>query len=287
RIGSSQRSGREPRLHTHERVSRAIETLPELPDRRTGGRMHEMGGDIRERTQHVGTLEQVGARQNEPRLLATEVAIEKNVEVHGARRPFRCIAWPAATLLDLAQAFDHARQWFGGLESHDEVDEIRALEPDRAVAIPRRALERPEHVLELGGGEREIALRFDVASGGDIDVWHEARAVPSSTGRYGRTGVCRAGGLRQFRAPALDRDANVARFADCPWLVEREPHPLHTELLENEERRSMRERLDELEIRSFDERDDALGEPLVIERVGHFVAQCRPRAIDRQLEVDD
>src|SRR5579884_2809025 len=99
-----------------------------------------------------------------------------------------------------------------------------------------------------------------------------------------------AGGPRPgtaVRSRALDRHAHVTRAADRARLVDREPHPFHVELLEDEERRAVSERLDELEARCLDECDDALRELLVVERIRHLVGKRRSRAVDRQLEIDD
>src|SRR5215469_15400181 len=117
-------------------MSRSIEPFPELPDRRARCRMHQLRREVGEGTEHVRALQQIGARQHESRLFTPEISVKKNVQVHGARRPLRSIARTAATRFDLAQTCDYARQRFGGLESHDKIDEVLALETDRPVAIP-------------------------------------------------------------------------------------------------------------------------------------------------------
>ena len=48
----------------------------------------------------------------------------------------------------------------------------------------------------------------------------------------------------------------------------------------------MRQGLDQLEFRGFDERQHALGDPLVVHRVGDIIAGRGTAAVHGQLEVD-
>src|SRR5712671_5968236 len=95
-----------------------------------------------------------------------------------------------------------------------------------------------------------------------------------------------AGGGRKVGARALDHHADVTRVADGAGLVEGDAHPGDRELLENEQRHAMRERLDEFEFGSFDERQHPFRHLLVVEGVGHLVADRRAPAVRRQLDVE-
>ena len=88
----------------------AIERFPQLPDGSLLGRMHDLGRDLRQRSEHVRTLEQVRSRQGVFRGLLDAIAEQQHVEIHGARRPLGRITRPAALRFDAAQARDHRLQ---------------------------------------------------------------------------------------------------------------------------------------------------------------------------------
>ena len=72
----------------------------------------------------------------------------------------------------------------------------------------------------------------------------------------------------------------------APGLLTADAHPLDAELLEDHQRQAVRERLDQLELGGLDEGQHALGDLLVVERVGHLVGARGAAAVDRQLDVE-
>src|SRR5579862_3332819 len=108
--------------------------------------------------------------------------------------------------------------------------------------------------------------------------------LPAATYTRGTSAPgCRAG---EVGARALDDHADVARAADGARLVDHDAHPRNGEFGENHQRQAVRERLDQLELGGLDEGQRALGDLLVVERVGHQVGACGVAAVDRQLDVE-
>src|SRR6185437_4384381 len=93
-------------------------------------------------------------------------------------------------------------------------------------------------------------------------------------------------GRREVRATALDDDPDIAGATDGAGLVERDPYPLETKLLQQQQRQAVRKRLDQLELGGLDIRQHPLGDSLVVHRVGDVVRDSRTAAVDGQLEVD-
>ena len=121
-----------------QRVGGAIETAPMLRDAEAGHRMAQIAGNLRHRTQHVGALEQVRARQHRARVFAHQRAKQQHVEIHRTRRPLGHIALATAGAFDVVQARKHLCQRLVRGKSGGEVDEIIALEARGGIAIRAR-----------------------------------------------------------------------------------------------------------------------------------------------------
>src|SRR5688500_8779374 len=91
---------------------------------------------------------------------------------------------------------------------------------------------------------------------------------------------------RSTISATLDDHADVARVADRARLVHRHAHPRDLELLEYDARDLAGERLDQPVPARLDEREHALGDRLVVERVLDRVARGRGAQVLPDLEVD-
>src|SRR5579883_2938583 len=174
------------------------------------------------------------------------------------------------------QPLQQLPDWQLRREAGDEVDEVLALETHRPIAVPGGEAHARKLPLELARRHREVTLRLDVAAAGDVDLRHGSSGSETRRGRG-----------REVRATALDDDTDIARISDRARLVERDAHPLEPELLEQQQGEAMRQGLDQLELRSFDVGEDALGHLLVVHRIRHIVTEGRAPAVHRQLDVED
>src|SRR5688572_28410451 len=91
---------------------------------------------------------------------------------------------------------------------------------------------------------------------------------------------------RSTISATLDDHADVAGVADRARLVHRHAHPRDLELLEYDARDLAGERLDQPVLARLDEREHALGDRLVVERVLDCVALRRGAQVLPHLEVD-
>src|SRR5690349_498537 len=92
--------------------------------------------------------------------------------------------------------------------------------------------------------------------------------------------------LRKIGPGALDRDPNILRAANGPWLVQGDADPGNTEFLQHEQRETLCQGLHQLELGRLDKSDDPLRNLLVIEGVLYLIADRRVAAVNRKLEID-
>ena len=99
--------------------------------RNAASRNDTVGGDLGQRHQHEGALEQPRMRQRQFRLVEPDVVIGDQIEVEGARTPARLIgAIAAELLLDLVQREQQRMRIEAGLDLDAGIDEA-------APAVPR------------------------------------------------------------------------------------------------------------------------------------------------------
>src|SRR5260221_1438553 len=76
-------------------------------------------------------------------------------------------------------------------------------------------------------------------------------------------------------------------MADGAGLAQADPDPGEREFGQQQQGQAVRQGLDELELRFTHERQHALGDLLVVDRVCDRVALCRARAVGGKLQIDD
>jgi len=172
------------------RVSIAVKPLPQLADGQPRCRMHNLGGNLSQRPQHIRPLYQVRPRQRHRRLRTYNVVIQKHIEVHTTRSPAWGVAWPTAQAFYGVQMRYHLAQRERRLKPNNPIDKVVTLESDRAVPIPGRETGARKHTRQLCGSLGDILLGIDITPDGNVDVRH--------------------GLARKIRARALDGHANVA-----------------------------------------------------------------------------
>src|SRR5215469_16828959 len=192
--------------HLLHGVSRSVEPVPELRDAEARGGMNQSGRKLRQGSEHEGALEQIRARKLQPRLIADELIVEQDVQIHRSRRPSRCVTRPTAQGLDRLQALHDFVHRELAVEPGDEVDEIIALKTHGRIAVPRGETRVWKHAQQLFRGEREVALRFDIATGGNVDLRHGSQPFPADS-RSARVRSSTMPTSREPRiAPGLFRD---------------------------------------------------------------------------------
>src|SRR5690606_377139 len=155
---------------------RGRELAPVLGEGAAGERVHEIGSELRQRPQHEGVLQHVGARQLE-RLAHDQPVVEQEVDVERARAEA-----PAATLApgEPVNGVDVGEQPGGrppGLDARDEVQEVRSVEADRRTPVDTRERDVAVAAPELGRGEPEVSLGLDVAADAEKNRRHGARSA--------------------------------------------------------------------------------------------------------------
>src|SRR3569833_585395 len=213
--------------------------------------MQNLRRNLGQRSQHVGSFQQIGARQNKGRFRTDNDVVQEDVEVQAAGSPTGGIAGSAAKRLDGVQALDDCAQCQWSLEANNAVDKVVTVESHGAISVPRRKARAGKYSRQLRGSLGDVLLGIDITPDGNVDVRHDL--------------------AREIRAVAFNRYAYVARTANRAGLVDGQTHPLYSELFQQRQSEAIRQRLNQLEFRGFDESDDALGDFFVVEGVFNFV----------------
>ena len=164
----------ELRIRSH-RVSIAIEALPQLADRQSRRRMHNLRSNLRQRPQHVGALQKIRPRQRHRRLRTHDVVIEQNIEVHAARSPPWCIARPSTECFDGVQTSRSPRATVrSGLKADDAIDEIVTLKPTARLRYQEEKRAPGNRRANSAGSLGDVLLGIDITPDGDVNVGHDS-----------------------------------------------------------------------------------------------------------------
>ena len=193
----------------------------------------------------------------------------------GAQRG--ALARPAAAASRWHAAAQHRVDRSSVGKAGHQVDEVLPLEADGAVAIPGREAHAGE--LRLQPRARpcaQVPLGLDVAAGGDVDLRHGRYRV--NAGR--RPPAVRSARVRSMLTPT-SRELRIAPGL----LMEMRTHSSPNSSSSSMARRCARVSTS-LNSRRLDAGQHALGDLLVVHRVGDLVADRGAAAVDGQLEVD-
>ena len=221
-----------------------------------------LGCELRQRTEHVGTLQQVRPRQLQARLIAHQIPVEQHVEIHARGAQRGASARPAAQRLDRVQLLRAPRAPAARREAGDQVDEILAVEAHaRGCGTRARSARR---------GTRRVSSAHRAAP-------DAARARRCCRRRRRPRARRQPAGARQrlkVGARALD-DARRRRAngGSRPGLLSAMRTHASAELLQHQQRQRGARASRPGELGSLDEGQHALGDLLVVERVGHLIAQ--------------
>ena len=109
---------------------------------------------------------------------AGDGAVQQQIDVHGARHPFRIAALAAALLLDGVQHGLHLRHRQCRIEMRHRIDEIGAIEAHGGVAEAGREDNVGKILSQQSGGLPHAALRIDVAAERDENPRYGITAQP-------------------------------------------------------------------------------------------------------------
>lgn len=127
-------------------------------------RVNDFATDIRHRSQHIRSTQEIRSRQNEAGLIAHPIPEKQNVEIHASRRPLRSMTLSATHGLDALQFGNDLAHRQVGIECCHEVDEIVALEACGDILVGRRKLDSSEFFDKFIRSQAKISLGIDVAS---------------------------------------------------------------------------------------------------------------------------